>query len=369
MFKTFAIDEDEYNFNKNIICIDLSDKISGVLFTVFTAMRKSLIVDVTKRGKAHTDDNISINGKNHEVHIIVTAVNERLRNNKIDFTVATPLMNLMTSFMTLSLSWNEIRTSCSKFQVRGRPAGKGLTDISPVQLSKIHVPFLRGVTYKPERRSGMIKNMGSLALGVNLVYEKKMTNKLEAAFNNSISHIDGQEIICKLMKDAKGPDDIGQLLKLLGDYLLVAGDRSPGRVHFPLLFLYRVRKTEGIWDDFNFSRRVAMRFYMRHAEFNMRFQKRSNGPVNHVAQMIFHAMFETVTEDLGVLGQITNQADWIKRSQADQVFRKSSTALVKTSHFVAMKFFSKLAAANMSKVAGTSNPMVINRIVFAGQAT
>lgn len=364
LLSTFGTAENRKDIAEGIVDLDFSDQLAGALFTVFTAMRKAQITDVNRRGDEHLDQKIEINKIPFEVKAIVKEANEALGGSTLDFIVATTLMNLMTSF---KLSWNEVRTSCSKFQRRGQPPGKGLTDISALQLSNVHVPFLRGITYKPERRSGMIRNMGALALGVNLVYEKKMTNKLESAFNNSIFHIDGHEIMCKLLKDAKGPGDIGQLLKLLGDYLLVSGDRSQGRIHFPLLmFVTMVMKNPKVFENFNFSGRAAMKFYATAAK-TLRFKKKSNGPINHIIQIVFHSMFETVTEDLGILGQITNQKEWITRAQADAVFRKASSAPVKEGPFVNLLYYSKLAAANMSKVSGTSNPMLINRIVFAGQ--
>lgn len=54
------------------------------------------------------------------------------------------------------------------------------------------------------------------------------------------------------------------------------------------------------------------------------FVMKSGAPADKIRRVVFHSMFETACEDLGVLGVITDVKKWSKKSEVNEVFLGAS---------------------------------------------
>lgn len=86
--------------------------------------------------------------------------------------LATPLVDMLTSF---KLMWNKTRL---KNKIRDSKINRELK-IASLGLDNADVAHLTGITFKPERRSRLIRTLGPLTLMISLAAENRYTDKLE----------------------------------------------------------------------------------------------------------------------------------------------------------------------------------------------
>lgn len=383
--------------NKNIN-IDRSNAYAGFVSVFYTHMRKMSNENQTTRGKTYEQKEFRVLGQTLKLNEVLESYNKTMNNAKCDFKVATPLVDLLCAF---KMSYDELRMSTAKFTVR--------IDEKPVQvslsqygLSNCHLPLMNGLTYKPERRTGLLRTLGPLSLSIILTHEKNKTEKTEAALTNAIKHLPMCSEIVSCLRYANDAQSCRSLYKALGDVLLITGARNGGKCFFPLLFFVKsttifhkgdeVMEVQGkeervivpqkivyTFDDVDFSGRKGLLWYHnKRGEYH--WSKSTLGTAGDIAQMIFLAMFGTAYEDLGILGTITTQKEWRKRSEVGNTFKMSkshtdaSTAAEHHAKFltstkfnpIGFRYISKMAAANMTRNTGTTQPMLIGRMVFSG---
>lgn len=223
------------------------------------------------------------------------------------------------------------------------------------------------MTYKPERRSGLIKTLGPLTLMINLAAENRYTDKLENALRDSLKLFPMVNNIIECLKRMKSPTEGNQLYKAVGLALAVYGSRTHNKIHFPLLFFvrsYLVSPAEAL--KINFSGKDGFKFYCS-ASVSFDWKKRSAAVAEDIAQVVFHSMFGTALENLGVLGQITTRPVWKTRRELNDVFVKAGTQASKNFTPIAFLYISRLACANMVSNIGTMQPQMCNKMVFAGK--
>lgn len=165
----------------NLMDIDQSNDIAGVLMTVFTCLRQE-INDPTGHLKCKSYT-ATIMDKDISIASIVDAVKER--KIELNFMVATPIVDLMTLFKSC---FDEVRTGVTRFKIRenvakrsikrdsqGKPIGRKdkskefTQNITQCGLNNHHIPLLEGITFGPERRTGVIRSLGPLAQAIMLV--------------------------------------------------------------------------------------------------------------------------------------------------------------------------------------------------------
>ncbi|KAL4717491.1 hypothetical protein ACJJTC_000640 [Scirpophaga incertulas] len=101
----------EEDFTNNVIDVDLSDVLSGLVMTVFTCLRK-----VEHDPSGHKKYKAYI-AKVGDTQISVQVVIEEVKEAKIelDFLIATPIVELMTIFKSF---YDEVLTGVTRFRVR-----------------------------------------------------------------------------------------------------------------------------------------------------------------------------------------------------------------------------------------------------------
>ncbi|UPT53749.1 MAG: nucleocapsid protein [Bactrocera tryoni orthomyxo-like virus] len=352
------IKPDDELLNKTIN-LDRSNAYAGILSTLYMYWRKQNNTNVVSRGNDHATDKCTYNNKTFTVKELSDKISGMGNAIKWDFTLATPLVDVLTSFKLL---WDECRLSASRFRMKnanGINSEKGITSFG---LTNIHLPLLTGLTYKPERRAGMLRTLGPLTLAIALSAERKMHDKLIKAFKESIKMLPMADSIAECLRDAKGPEECRSLFCSLGDLLLCLGSRSTNKIHFPLLFFVKTFSTVDCVVDFSGAK--GMLFYNSRCN-GFTWEKTADVGTIPLAQVVFHSMFGTATEDLGILSSITDNREWERRSTLNGVFTKKSNVVQKFSP-IKFRYISKLASASMTKGGATAQPMLVNKMVFSG---
>lgn len=75
--------------------------------------------------------------------------------------------------------------------------------------------------------------------------------------------------------------------------------------------------------QWNFANSNMLQYYTDAVMANkVKFTMRSGGSESDTAEVVFHSMFGTYMDDLGVLSAITNWGAWKQRKQLSAVFTK-----------------------------------------------
>lgn len=150
-------------------------------------------------------------------------------------------------------------------------------------------------------------------------------------------------------------------MKNLADVLLVTSHRSARRIYFPIFVLVNI-DAESV-KDLNFTGTKGVTVYqtMAGTEIEMRCNDQELA-----SQAIFHAVFGTNVEDLGILSAITDKKVWRQRKDFSEFFKRRSEQNARKVKLPTFLFVSKMLTANPTKFAGTIRPMVTPGMIFSG---
>uniref|UniRef100_W8BV85 Uncharacterized protein n=1 Tax=Ceratitis capitata TaxID=7213 RepID=W8BV85_CERCA len=335
--------------------LDLSNSYAGVVSTVYNHIRKSANTNVVSRGNDYSDMQCTILGNVKTTSVLANGF--KIKNPTVvwDFRLAGPLVDMLTAF---KMVWDETRLSCSKFKYKRGSSSAVEKGIGSFGLSNVHLPLLTGITYKPERRTGLMRTLGPLTTALMLANEKKYPDKMANSLKESIKMLPMADYIISALKDADSAENCRSLLASMGDLLLIIGSRSTNKIYFPILFILFTT------NDIDFSGKLGFLNYIG-ISHSLTWCKKSDGIAEDIAQVVFHSMFGTSCEDLGILSQITTNNSWKTRKELSSVFTKK-TDKVKKFTPILFKYISKAASASQMKSMGTAQPMLSNKIVFSG---
>lgn len=361
LVKKFENEDPEAFVSDAKIDVDRSNAYAGILATMYLSMRKSANTDEAKRGKDYRGQTCDFKQGHFSVGVLCDEFKAIMtaRQLKWDFQLATPLVDVLTAF---KMSWDEARMSSAKISLvkRGQPIKKGIKSFG---LSNCHLPLLTGLTYKPERRAGLMRTLGPLTLAILTAEETGKWDKSKKAFKESIKHLPMADSLAICLGEAKSAEECSTLLSRLGDLLLILGSRSSNKFYFPLLFFSKATVKFKTY-ELDFSGKKGFAFWNNYSK-QFTWTKMSKGTPEQVSQTIFHGIFGTCVEDLGILAQITDNRNWLNRKQLDNAFIADKGAVV-TFTPIQYLFYSKMAAATMMKGSGTTQPMLTSKMVFSG---
>lgn len=364
---------------ETVIDLDISDQISGVLFTVYTLLRRT-----QNSADFGNDKYRAYTAKIGDTDISIATIASEFKalNLQLDWMMATPIVNLLTAFKGF---FDEVRTGVTKFQVRGDIATKikrartnatGRVELTPNDrhvglgyygLTNQHIPLLQGITLPPERKTGLLKSLGPMTQCIMLINEKSYPQKLVEAVKNSLRMLPMHGEIATALKDADSPGRVMGLMKELADLLILTTARSTQKIYFPISlakYLWAGKPDNFQW---NFANSNMLQFYSDAMALNrIKFEMRSGGSESETAEVVFHAMFGTYMEDLGVLGTITNWGAWKQRKTLSAVFTKRSAAPKVTFSPRIFTMTSKMAQALLTKNMGNMDPCATTRPSFNG---
>lgn len=264
-----------------------------------------------------------------------------------------PYLNMMGCW---GLRLQELRVGYIKMPVARDGEKMIVIPIEKYGLSSAHAVHLEGITYPPERRASISMSLGALTTVFCMLRTKgKYRNKWENAVKKTLSHIPAiTDFISLTTETNSSADNVKPALALLGDILLVTTSRQSQRGCTPmcmLSYLYESQTPENsaiFLDNFDLSGMGFFYVYKLIQKSSQKFNIEMDGTEEQASQIVFHTIFGTFKEDLGVLKSITSVGNWSTRQELGKSFSKSKE-VVRSFSLPALKFYSKLCSANQSE--------------------
>lgn len=166
-----------------------------------------------------------------------------------------------------------------------------------------------------------------------------------------LSHIPAIADFIRLTETNSSAEYVKPVLALLGDILLVTTSRQSQRGCIPVCMLsYLYNRQEDVdkaifLDNFDLSGKGFFYAYKLLQKSSQKFNLEMDGTEEQAAQIVFHTIFGTFKEDLGVLKSITSVGNWSTRQELGKAFAKSKEA-VRSFNLPSLKYYSKLCSAN-----------------------
>lgn len=263
-----------------------------------------------------------------------------------------PYLNMLGCW---GLRLQELRVGHLKMPVARDGDKMNVVPIEKYGLSPAHAVHLEGVTYPPERRASMSMSLGALTTVLCMLRTKgKYRNKWENAVKKTLSHIPAFTDFISLTETNSAAEYVKPALALLGNILLVTTSRHSQRGCIPMCmvsYLYETMTLENkaiFLDNFDLSGKGLFYTYKQVQKSTQKFNIEMDGTEEQAAQIVFHTIFGTFKEDLGVLKTITSIGTWYTRQELGKAFSKSKE-LVRSFTLPTLKYYSKLCSANQSE--------------------
>lgn len=280
-----------------------------------------------------------------------------------------PYLNMMGYW---GLRLQELRVGHTKMPVARDVDKMSVVPIERYGLSPAHSVHREGITYPPERRASMSMSLGALTTVLCMLRTKgKYRNKWENAVKKTLYHIPAIADFISLTETNSADEYVKPALALLGDILLITTSRQSQRGCIPLIMLYFLYDKESpddraiFLDNLDLSGKGFFYCYKMLQSSNQKFNIEMDGTEEQAAQIVFHTIFGTFKEDLGVLRAITNIGNWSTRQELGKAFAKSKEA-VRTFSLPQLKFYSKLCSANQSEFHTSNVGQVSSVPCFSG---
>uniref|UniRef100_A0A6P7GNE0 Uncharacterized protein LOC114344521 n=1 Tax=Diabrotica virgifera virgifera TaxID=50390 RepID=A0A6P7GNE0_DIAVI len=146
---------------------------------------------------------------------------------------------------------------------------------------------------------------------------------------------------------------VAGLLKEICDLLILTTARTTQRIYLPMFhffILWNLRETYNVGKPvkermpWNTMGLMAITLYNRSIlQYGMTYKIKTSGTIHHAMEVVFHATFGSYLDDLGLLGQITNRAQWSLRKEMNPFFKKRGEGKVVKFTPVIFKYAAKLA--------------------------
>lgn len=218
----------------------------------------------------------------------------------------------------------------------------------------------------------MSMSLGAITTVLCMLRTKgKYRNKWENAVKKTLSHIPAITDFISLTETNSSAEYVKPSMALLGDILLVTTSRQSQRGCIPmcmLSYLYESLTPENraiFLDNFDLSGKGFFYVYKSIQRSQQKFNIEMDGTEEHASQFVFHTIFGTFKEDLGVLKSITSVGNWSTRQELGKAFSKSKE-VVRSFSLPALKFYSKLCSTSQSEF-HTSNVGLVSSVpCFSG---
>lgn len=213
----------------------------------------------------------------------------------------------------------------------------------------------------------MAQSLGPLTVLIQMlkIPDPTYRKKWEDAVKSQMGLISCIDDIISLSKEVKKVTDLAPIISLLGDILLISTSRQIRRMFFPLAMMVATLYPAGKFDEemikrFNVSSHGGYHVY----DEACRYKWSINGKMNdvHASQIVFHSIFGTYSEDMGVLSEITNVGKWCTREELGKSFQSmGDSSTTRTFSLPKFSIYSKLSSANQN----TSLAGVYEQVTYA----
>lgn len=228
----------------DVVDLDESNLLAGAVATCYSYLRRT---KNSSHDSAKRYGEYEVKGKDKATFVTSELVKDF--KDPFDAGVVTPIINMVTSF---KLQMDEVRMGVTRFAVNTKGMkrdknGKKKDDmrgLADYGLSSHHIPLLEGITFPPERRTGLARGMGPLALAISAIHETTFKDKQLNALYESIQMLPMANAIRDVLSTSNR-DGHQSLLQALGDVLLLTGARTTHRLSIPLILFYWLKPR---WD-------------------------------------------------------------------------------------------------------------------------
>lgn len=247
------------------------------------------------------------------------------------------------------------------------PAGKKqdgtikMIALEKYQLDPSHAILLEGVTYPPERRSSMAMSLGPMTQMLQMITtDSKYRTKWESAVKRTFQHLPCIDEFTRLSRTTKEASALGPILRLYADLSMIVTTRHSQRGAMPLIMLRDAYKLsmESDMEDLESGKKFLRKFNCSGDGLFLCYKMCCNNSKKtysyecdltqeKTSQIVFHAIFGTYKEDLGVLGQLTDTAHWYTREEMGAGFKKTQRKLIPVK-LPKLRYYSKLCSANQT---------------------
>lgn len=372
---------------KGLIGTDLmvSNQIASIIFLTHSRLRQTAMerVGTNLMSKSEgTDLSVTFQGKTYVLNreTVDTAWKSVVATNGLKYEMfdSTNKDNwygtigpYLKIFVAFGMRYTEIRLGHDKFPVKKKDGVTTMNFVRSYGLNGAHHVLLEGITFAPETKSSMAQSLGPMTILLAMIRsEEEYRKKLEAAFKKAFLHIPHVNDIIEIVRHRKTAADLAPLVSVLGDLILITSARQNSRMCFPISMLsYAYEKKGQDWlKNFNVSGVGGYITYdiCREVQWSI-----GGGMTNEEAQqVIFHSIFGTYKEDLSLLAQITNNANWYQRQMfgKDHLKNPNKEKAVKV-QLIKLNYGSEWASANQTAMLTTASYQITHFPVFSGKGT
>lgn len=371
--------------------LNVTNALVSILFTTHNILRQRQNNNTPtnmQTKSAATDFPLSFKGKTYTIGRAQSEKSWRdiLANNGLDYTVDKdsdknwvgtmgPYLNMLGCS---GLRLQELRVGHTKMPVARDGDKMSVVPIEKYGLSPAHAVHLEGITNPPERRASMSMSLGNLTTVLCMLRTKgKYRNMWENAVKKTLSHIPATTGFISLTETNSAAEYVKPALALLGDILLITTSRQSQRGCIPVCKLHHLYEQQGdeykeiFLDNFDLSGKGLFYCYKQLQKSKQKFNLEMDGTEEQASQIVFHTIFGTFKEDLGVLRSITSVGNWSTRQELGKAFTKSKE-VVRSFSLPSLRYYSKLCSANQSEfhtsnvgqVASVPCFSVVRRVTF-----
>nr|QPL15318.1 nucleoprotein [Raphidiopteran orthomyxo-related virus OKIAV180] len=296
-----------------------------------------------------------------------------------------PYLNFCCAF---GMRMKELRTGHSMMPLKKSDSQTTAANVAQYGLEGCHHILLEGISFPPEKRSSMTQSLGPMtALLCYIRSETKYAEKWKIAAKRALAHIPFIDDILGAIHGQKA-NDIRTLVKVIADILRIITPRQQQRATFPFNFLalyvnnLMEKDPTKIWTNLNgtqlsrgdegiggidFSGIGAVKLYQ--ATFKA-FEWTLNGKFDshQAGQIVFHSVFGTYKEDLGILSEITDyRSPWATRENMGSSFQKQNTEGRQIKYTkIGLRYWAKLAGASQTGLLAANYSQDSSLPVFSG---
>lgn len=253
-------------------------------------------------------------------------------------------------FCGFSLRMNEPRLGHNNFPISKQDGKHKSFPVSKYGLSGAHHVLLEDASFPPERRSSIVQSLEPMAVWLCMLRSEGIyRKKYAAAGKRCMAHIPGIDDIIEITKNTTLASEISILTTLLAEILLITTFRHATSMFFPLTIFATVAITDEIIKQFNTTGKGGWYIYKLASDAKYRWSLNGKMEEEVAQQIVFHSIFGTFKEDLGILGKITSLATWKTLEELGSYFIKPPTKhVLVTFNLIKVAYYLKMSCANQS---------------------
>lgn len=295
-------------------------------------------------------------------------------------------------FVSFRPRMHEVRTGTGKITMNKTNGVLNQIPIEQFGLASRHAVLMNGCTFNPTIQSSMKQSLGPMTIAINLCMqtERQYQRAWKQAFINSFNLFPHASEISEILAGSKRQND--SLLCVLADLAMWGTTRSSNKAAFPVSLLLCLARTnqryvaffggevlpntaiddgmlpDGI-SDIDFSGKGAYKFWRELNDLDFHIKRTSNMHERTAREVLFHAIWGTQKEDLGLLRWMTGHEFLTRRQIGTQFVNSGTGGSTTTFKLIKFKYICKLSSASQSDMLSGGKGQICRVPTFSGKCT